>query len=122
MGYSQARGQWSPYSGEKSVDETELIRRGYLVNAARFDAALLAVLDTVKALGEWERTIALFHGDHGLSLGEYGCVGKGKLLDVDTRVPFVIRAPPSMATTKWTVLPTDRNSTSEMSMNSAQHH
>lgn len=37
---AEARGEWSNYSGEKSVGEFESIRRGYLVNAARFDAAL----------------------------------------------------------------------------------
>lgn len=66
----QARGQWSDESGEKSVEETELIRRGYTLNAHRFDTALLGLLDTVKTLGVWDSTIVLFHGDHGLSLGE----------------------------------------------------
>ena len=80
-------------SGEYSAEAIEAIRRGYLVNAKLFDEAFGRVLRAVRELGEWERTIIVFHGDHGLSLGEYGVTGKGKLLDVDTRVPMVLRAP-----------------------------
>lgn len=79
--------------GEVSVQLHEAYRRGYLVNARRFDDAFGRVLATVRRLGLWTSTIVCFHGDHGLSLGEYGVTGKGKLLDVDVRVPWVIRAP-----------------------------
>lgn len=85
--------QWRDDGGQYSVAEFEQIRRGYLVNARRLDVALGRILDALKALRLWEHTIVCFHADHGLSLGEYGVAGKGKLLDVDVRVPFVIRAP-----------------------------
>ncbi len=59
-----------------------------------FDVALGTLLGTVKRVGRWEDTIIVFHSDHGLSLGEFGHLyHKGKLLDVDTRVPLKIRAP-----------------------------
>ena len=35
----------------------------------------------------WERTIAVFHADHGLSLGEYGVAGKGELFDAMAPFP-----------------------------------
>ena len=35
----------------------------------------------------------IIHADHGLSVGEFGVRGKGKLLDVDTRVPMLMRLP-----------------------------
>ena len=34
------------------------------------------LITAVREVGAWEATIALFHGDHGLSLGEYGVAGK----------------------------------------------
>ena len=89
----ELRGTWREESGERTVGEFEQIRRGYLVNEQRFDAALSSLLGTLRSIGAWERTVVVFHGDHGLSLGEYGVAGKGKLLDVDTRVPLLIRAP-----------------------------
>ena len=91
---SEFRGNWLAGSGERTVEGFELSRRGYLVNAQRFDVALGELIETAKSLaGEWARTVVVFHGDHGLSLGEYGVAGKGKLLDVDSRVPFVLRVP-----------------------------
>lgn len=48
----------------------------------------------MRAAGQWDRTVIAFHADHGLSIGEYGTMLiKGKLLDVDCRVPFVLRVP-----------------------------
>ena len=67
---SELRGTWRAESGEKSVGEVERIRRGYLVNEQRFDAALASLLRTLRAIGAWERTALVVHGDHGLSLGE----------------------------------------------------
>ena len=50
-------------SGEYSAEAIEAIRRGYLVNAKLFDEAFGRVLRAVRELGEWERTIIVFHGD-----------------------------------------------------------
>ena len=47
---AELRHQWDPYSGEKGMDEYQSIRRGYLVNARRFDEAFGSLLSTVKSM------------------------------------------------------------------------
>jgi len=66
-------------------------RRGYLAAESKTDAALGMVMRELDALKLAPTTVVVFHGDHGLSGGEYGVSGKGKLLDVDTRVPLLIK-------------------------------
>ena len=78
--------QWDDYpTGQASVQRFEAMRRGYLVNERRWDDAFARVLRELQLMGVWEQTVVVFHGDHGLSLGEYGVWGKGKLLDIDTQ-------------------------------------
>ena len=64
-----------------------------MANERKWDDALGVVLDGVRHLQMWDSTVIVVHADHGLSVGEFGVRGKGKLLDVDTRVPMVIRLP-----------------------------
>ena len=73
-------------------------RRGYRAAEAKLDRAWGELLDELEAPPSLAGgTIVVFHGDHGLSGGEYGSSGKGKLLDVDTRVPLWMRAPGTAA-------------------------
>ena len=96
--------QW--VGGDGAPDASQLqswaeLRRGYAAAELKLDAAIGMVLDALQAtegggggaLSLWASTAVVFHGDHGLSTGEYATKGKGKLLDVDTRVPLLMRVP-----------------------------
>ena len=71
-----------PYDGEIAFADSQLAR-------------ILAELDT---LGVSDRTVVMVLGDHGESLGEHGEAAHGFFVyNSVTRVPFVIRAPFSLA-------------------------
>lgn len=72
-------------------------RHAYLATLCELDRAVGVLLGALAQTGQRERTLVVFHADHGLSLGEFGSTGKGKLLEVDTRVPLLIAHPPARA-------------------------
>ena len=80
-----ARGAWRPLGGSRSTAAWEAVRRGYVANEAKWDGALGVLLEGVRRLRLYNDSVIVLHADHGLSVGEYGVRGKGKLLDVDTR-------------------------------------
>ena len=83
------------FDRQLSLDAVAHARAGLSQRLRVWDNAFGNLLSTLQDVGRWNDTIVLFHADHGLSLGEFGFLrNKGKLLDVDTRVPFVLRAPP----------------------------
>lgn len=52
------------------------------------------LLDALDGAGRAERTLVIFHADHGESLGEQGHLGHGPLLnDASVRVPMLLRLP-----------------------------
>ncbi len=52
------------------------------------------VLDELKTLGLWDKTVIIVTGDHGESLGEHGISAHGyHLYAPHTKVPFIVRVP-----------------------------
>ena len=52
------------------------------------------IFEALKAAGEWEKTIVIFSGDNGLSMGEHGLFGKQNLYEFGgMHVPLVIAGP-----------------------------
>ena len=52
------------------------------------------VLDALKTLGLWDKTVIVVVGDHGESLGEHGINAHGyHLYAPHTKVPFIVRVP-----------------------------
>lgn len=58
----------------------------------RSDEAVRRVLDKLDKLGLSERTLTVFHSDHGQSLAEHGLIGHGRdLFEPSMRIPFILR-------------------------------
>jgi arylsulfatase A-like enzyme len=76
-------------------NDKTLGRQGLKHREMATDSSIGEVITALKEQpARWRSTVLVFHADHGLSLGEYGFAHlKGKLLDVDLRVPMIIRAP-----------------------------
>ena len=91
----QGGGRDFEYGEFRTRDVWRSWRRGYLAAESKTDAALGMVVRELDALKLTPTTVVVFHGDHGLSGGEYGVSGKGKLLDVDTRVPLLLKLAPA---------------------------
>ena len=68
-------------------------RRLLRAREREWGAAVGHLVDTITNLSLWNSTAFIMHADHGLSVYDFHTLGKGKLLDVDTRVPFVLRLP-----------------------------
>src|SRR5690606_21799492 len=51
------------------------------------------MIDALKALGQYEKTLIIFTSDHGEMLGDHWCWGKETPFDQATHVPFIIRSP-----------------------------
>ncbi len=57
------------------------------------DEQLGKLLQTLRALPSWERTLVAVVGDHGEGLNQHGMPGHGQTWDEQLHVPFLIRAP-----------------------------
>jgi arylsulfatase A-like enzyme len=51
------------------------------------------LLQTLRDLGRYERTLIIFSSDHGLALGSHGLMGKQNLYEVGMRAPLVFAGP-----------------------------
>jgi arylsulfatase A-like enzyme len=82
----------------KDVDMTE---EDFSILTALYDGALRyidnrlrEVADFLQARGEWDRTLLVVLGDHGVHLGERAMIGHGfSLSDALLRVPLLLRCP-----------------------------
>lgn len=69
------------------------IRHGYLANISYMDAQVAKVLAAIEKRGLAEKTLVVFHSDHGYHLGENDLWGKTSNFERDARVPLVIVPP-----------------------------
>lgn len=65
----------------------------YAGSVAYFDDFFGRLIEELKDLGLYDKTLIVFTSDHGESFGEHGHVGHGKLWWVDLHVPLIIRFP-----------------------------
>ncbi len=68
-------------------------RRAYYACISYVDAQIGRVLDAIEASNGLENTIIIVWSDHGFKLGEHDAWGKSTNVNLDIRVPFIIRMP-----------------------------
>ena len=74
-------------------DTTLILRQGYFACVTYVDALIGKLLDELEALELDANTIVILWGDHGYKLGDYGNWCKWTNMDIDTRVPLIIKVP-----------------------------
>ena len=57
------------------------------------DSQVGRMLEALKANGQYERTIIVFAGDHGLAIGSHGLFGKQNLYEHSMRAPLIFAGP-----------------------------
>ena len=57
------------------------------------DVQIGKILDALEATGKMDNTYIIFTGDHGLSVGHHGLIGKQNMYDHSMRVPLMIAGP-----------------------------
>lgn len=82
-----------PQNGDLSPEQTRDLRHAYYACVSYVDAQVGRLLTAVDEQGLRDQTMIVLWGDHGYKLGEYGDWCKHTNLEIDTRVPLVIRGP-----------------------------
>lgn len=57
------------------------------------DSHIGRIFETLKAIGQYEKTVVIFSSDHGLALGSHGLMGKQNMYEHTIGVPFIIAGP-----------------------------
>jgi len=83
------------YINKSIIDKDKIkeLRHGYYACVSYIDAQLAKVIKALEEKGELENTVIIIWGDHGFKLGDYGEWAKATNLEVDARVPLIMRLP-----------------------------
>jgi arylsulfatase A-like enzyme len=92
-GYTDFRDIVHPAEGRLDEDRTRLLRHGYFASVSYVDAQIGKLLRALEDLGLDDNTIVILWGDHGWKLGEHNSWCKMTNLEIDARVPLILKAP-----------------------------
>ena len=81
----------APYPRTEFAVKTHI--REYYAIISHLDQQIGEILDALEASGQMENTYIFFTGDHGLSVGRHGLIGKQSLFDHSIRVPLMMTGP-----------------------------
>jgi N-acetylglucosamine-6-sulfatase len=68
--------------------------KAYLATLLSVDDSVGRIYDTLRQIGQLDRTMIVFTSDNGFALGEHGRVDKRTMYEESLRVPLVVRYPP----------------------------
>ena len=77
----------------KNVDDWKPTWAAYLGGCSLGDHALGRVLAAARARPDWDRTVAIFHPDHGEQLGAHRCYQKMVCYEESIHLPLIVRIP-----------------------------
>lgn len=81
----------APYPRTPLAIKTHM--KEYYAIVSHLDQQIGEILDALEAAGKMDNTYIFFTGDHGLSVGRHGLIGKQSLFDHSIRVPLMIAGP-----------------------------
>ena len=90
-GFSMRDEALAPFPRTPYAIKTHL--KEYYAIITHLDAQIGKILDALETSGELENTYVFFTGDHGLSVGHHGLLGKQNMFDHSMRVPLMILGP-----------------------------
>ena len=76
----------TPYAIKTHIKE-------YYAIISHLDEQIGKILDSLEASGKGKNTYIFFTGDHGLSVGKHGLLGKQSMFDHSIRVPLIMTGP-----------------------------
>jgi arylsulfatase A-like enzyme len=77
----------------RTKDEVRRHIADYYAMITHQDHHMGRILDALRDRGEHDNTIIIYTGDHGLSVGQHGLLGKQNMYDHSVRVPLIIAGP-----------------------------
>ncbi|WP_136464785.1 sulfatase-like hydrolase/transferase [Flagellimonas onchidii] len=81
----------APYPRTSFAIKTHL--KEYYAIITHLDEQIGKIFDALEASGKADNTYIFFTGDHGLSVGHHGLIGKQSLFDHSVRVPLMVTGP-----------------------------
>lgn len=74
----------------RTPEAVRLHRKEYFGILSHVDRQIGRLLSALDEAGQFDNTVIVFSGDHGLALGEHGLMGKQSPYDHSIRVPLVV--------------------------------
>ncbi|MCH2176931.1 MAG: sulfatase [Lentisphaeria bacterium] len=85
--------QGVPQEGPMLKEMIPKLRHGYLACVSYIDAQIGRLMEALKETGLDKNTIVILWSDHGFKIGEYGAWCKHSNMEIDNRVPLILKVP-----------------------------